>query len=1139
MPAWFQFTPESITALVEVILAVLIAAYLFSLKKKSFVLLLLSVSLVAESIHHFIKLIEFSVPTLYQSTTSLLGVTSIIIHVIFVIIAYYYRLQLYKKESRYLISAIVTLGTIISAYLIYIFASAKPHNELIGIDIFQYVTLLYLILTGFWAMLVFQRKSRHFSQLLHSEQDDSWRGARQACYAFIGLVCLKILVIVASLLSAAGIISVNTRVYTSLVLHILYLASLTVVIIDHVIHTTSLQLKLIGLSLSAILLLLSFGGLSIYPTQSLLDQSRRFVQDGQLIRFDPRDDTYYIDLLPVDNNYSASDTLHFNNQESAELELDWMFPFSDSLWDKVYINKNGLLSFRNAYTLASDPTFYLEQRRRPFKSSLRWEAIKGPAFISPLHARFDEEKDPLLFFERADSALTIIWEGTYLSPEPELEQASNPLSFGVRLWVDGKIDLIHIATDSPFYEGLIGIYTGIGSEIASFRYSSIPQEMATNTAGTLYDLGNEFRSFVHGEVRPLVRLIFGSLLFVLLIFPLALRASIIRPLVLLLKGVKRVDMGVLNEPVPVLTQDEIGDVASGFNQMMASLKKANDQLYRHADQLEEEVALRTEEILRQKEVLADQATKLLEIDKMKSRFFANISHEFRTPLNLIMGPLHTLLDGNHTYDPEKIQRLHHIMLKESKRLLQLINKVLDLSKIEAGQMELDLQPHDLVYLWRRITHSFSSRAEMEKKTLRFKCDLDELVALVDVERIEQIGYNLIDNAFKFTHAGAKIWVRIEKNDEDLAVISVQDTGVGIPESQQSFVFDRFYRAENEHTQEVRGTGIGLALVQELVLTHHGTISLESEPDLGSSFTIYLPIDPNLEYGKIVKHEFHDLEITTHISDNPLIIPGSRGGVQHHSEKPHVLLVDDDSEFRAFIREYLESSYAVEEADNGKVGLEIAIKSPPKLIVSDLLMPIMDGVTFCESVKKHPDLDHIPFILLTAKVSVQHRIAGLEKGADAYLGKPVNPKELKTQIENLLLQRAKLIEKYTELVRLESSDEVIESAEAAMLREIVHHIENNLSDTNLSVTLLAENLGLGIRDLQRKTKNMLDIGPKELITNMRIEKAKKLLVARAGSVSQIAYKVGYSRPEYFMRTFKQHTGLTASQYMNQAFEDGIL
>ena len=561
--------------------------------------------------------------------------------------------------------------------------------------------------------------------------------------------------------------------------------------------------------------------------------------------------------------------------------------------------------------------------------------------------------------------------------------------------------------------------------------------------------------------------------------------------------------------------------------MMDSLREAHEALVRHAGNLEEEVALRTEEIRQQKEVLEEQAERLREMDEIKSRFFANISHEFRTPLNLIMGPLQSILAGDYGPIDEKLQHRHEVMLYESRRLLRLINQMLDLSKLEAGQMELALQPTDLVPLLRHITHSFSSRAEMENKSLTFHSEVETLVGHVDSGRIEEIGYNLIDNALKFTEAGGKVRITLDTDGSDHAVITVQDTGCGIAPEHLDQIFDRFQQVKTAASNEQgTGTGIGLALVQELVYLHEGTIDVTSEPGFGSTFTIRLPIDPSLQTVPAkrsdVRPEIDVQAVKAAFSTTSTALPDLT--------LPLVLIVDDDNEFRAFLREYLEEAYRIEEAEHGKAGLEAAIKHPPHLIVSDLMMPEMDGIAFCEAVRRHDDLDHIPFVLLTAKASIESRIAGLEHGADDYLSKPVDPRELRTRIQNLLDQRRRLIEKYTEMVRLGPEEITVESADAELLKRVMEIIESRLSDAAFSVTLLAEEMGMSVRDLQRKLKKLLDQGPKELITHHRIEWAKQLLAGRAGTVSQIAYKVGFSRPEYFMRIFKQHTGVTPGQFM---------
>ena len=255
--------------------------------------------------------------------------------------------------------------------------------------------------------------------------------------------------------------------------------------------------------------------------------------------------------------------------------------------------------------------------------------------------------------------------------------------------------------------------------------------------------------------------------------------------------------------------------------------------------------------------------------------------------------------------------------------------------------------------------------------------------------------------------------------------------------------------------------------------------------------------------------------------------------ESETSRPRVLIVDDDEEFRQFLQEYLQDSYEIELAEDGMAGFEAAKRLSPHLIVSDLMMPKMDGISFCEAIRSHAALDHTPFILLTAKASVESRIEGLEHGADAYLNKPVDPRELRTRIKNLIGQRQRLVEKFTEMVRLGPSEIVVDSADAALLKQITEVIESRLDDAAFSVTILAEEMGMSVRDLQRKVKNLLDISPKGMITNMRIEQAKQLLAGRAGTVSQIAYKVGFSRPEYFVRVFKQETGVTPGNFMKDA------
>ena len=1130
---WFRLTPESIAALVQVILAAIIAIYLLSRKKKSHILWLLAISLIGETTHHLIKLIAFSVPALYQSATPLLGVSSVLIYVVLLLFAYDFRDRLYPVEAQRVRLIAIVSGAILTGLLLYVFGSALPHDQIRGSKIILYASIVFLLSTAGWTIVVLLRKAAHYRKSdsetgLHSQD----LKAARACEAFAVIISLKIIIILAAFLSEVEVIPVGVRIYTNLILHIVYLAGLTVVIIDHIQYPASLQVKLVGLSLVSVLLILSIAGLSIYSTGSLLARSKQFLPDRQTLVFTPGDNgTYLVSRQSFEPAGNAAEPLAFGENDFVELLLGTPLNFFGKGYRTVFIHRNGLISFEIPFEMAPPPVFYMEQQSAPYKSTIHLEAFNGPPFVAPLHMQVRRTEDSVVRYRASSDGLTVIWEN--FRPAVQMVKSSEipQATFLLHIYPDGRIGFGYEKIDTYLHEGLTGIFPGYSAGISYFSAEESDAASSTRSEGLIYDFGSHFRTFVHKEVRPLAWLIIGSIVFIVLIFPLALRTSLFRPLDRLLEGAQRIDRGQFGEPVPVLAQDEIGDVAKGFNMMMDSLREAHQKLVRHADRLEEEVELRTDEIRRQKQVLEEQALRLHEMDEIKSRFFANISHEFRTPLNLIMGPIQSILDGDYGPLDEKLIRRHEVMLNESTRLLRLINQLLDLSKLEAGQMEIDLQPANLVSLLHRIAHSFSSRAEMEGKTLTFQSGSDSIVGMVDSKRIEEIGYNLIDNALKFTEPGGKVRISIDVEPGNNAIITIQDTGCGIAVDQLELIFDRFQQVRGPSTSNSQGTGIGLALVQEFVYLHDGTIDVSSEPGFGSTFTIRLPIDPSLQTVGVETSEetaFLKARSNDRIDDAAAVsfrtVPDS--------SLPLILIVDDEDEFRHFIREYLEEAYRIEEAGNGKAGLESALKKPPHLIVADLLMPEMDGIAFCEAVRRHPDLDHIPFVLLTAKASVESRIEGLERGADAYLSKPVDPRELRTQIQNLLDQRQKLIEKYTELVRLGPEQITVESVDAVLLKQAMEIIESRLSDAAFSVTLLAEELGMSVRDLQRKMKKLLDAGPKELITNLRIERAKQLLAGRAGTVSQIAYKVGFSRPEYFMRIFKQHTGMTPGQFMKE-------
>ena len=592
---WLRFTPESITALVQVILAALIAVYLFSLKNKSSRLWLLAFSLVGETAHHFIKLISFSVPALYQSATPLLGIANMLIYILLLAFAYDFRARLYPREARFVIRLAAGLGVIIVGYLLYVFVSAMPHDQIVGSMIMMYLSLAFLMITGIWTIIVLLRKTRHFARL-HSDQIASEKKIYsrdiRACLAFAFIFGLKLLIIPNSFLSEVGVFSVEFRIYTNLILHIFYLSGLALVIVDHIDQRTSLQLKLVGLSLTSMFLILSIGGLSIYSTSSLLERSKQFIPDRQKLRFSPADPSRYtFEIFPYQLSDFEGEFVLLEQSNHVSIELNFPFSFFGEPKRTLFINRHGILSFDEPYKHISAPVFYLEQLSPTYKSTLNLGTLCEQAFIAPLYSITLQDQLVDLRIKREPGVLSIQW--IHFAPVTYTAISSEPsnTTFLVQLYENGTIDISYELIDVFLHKGLVGLYSGEPGEVQHFTPASLTQSTGSTHKGLILDLGRHFRTFVHKEVLPLVWLILWSIPFIALIFPLALRASVFRPLDHLLEGVRRIDKGKLDDHVPVIAQDEIGEVAKGFNTMMDSLNQAHRKLVEHADQLEDEVEL--------------------------------------------------------------------------------------------------------------------------------------------------------------------------------------------------------------------------------------------------------------------------------------------------------------------------------------------------------------------------------------------------------------------------------------------------------------------------------------------------------------------------------------------------------------------
>ena len=526
-----------------------------------------------------------------------------------------------------------------------------------------------------------------------------------------------------------------------------------------------------------------------------------------------------------------------------------------------------------------------------------------------------------------------------------------------------------------------------------------------------------------------------------------------------------------------------------------------------------------------------EAAKMHEVDEMKSRFFANISHEFRTPLTLIFGPAKDVIEE--TNEPSTKRKVG-IIKRNASRLYSLVNQLLDLSKLEAGKMKLEASEQNIIRLLKGYFLSFTSLAERKKIILKFNSLEDSLNVYVDKDKLEKIINNLLSNAFKFTPEGGKIDFTVVKLDS-YAEIRVADSGMGIAEERLDKIFDRFYQVDGSQTRESEGTGIGLALTKELVELHKGKIEVESQYGKGTTFKVLLPLGKDhLKPDEIVERELsEEIQVTT---EEAKIIPEveklkGRSDIEVllESNKPLLLIVEDNSDVRNYIVSHLEEDYRLQEAVDGEDGHNQAIKNIPDLIISDVMMPKMDGFELCQKLKTDERTSHIPVILLTAKATDKDKITGYETGADDYIMKPFDSSVLKVRIKNLIEQRRKLREQFRKEGIIELEDKDITSTDKKFLQNVIKIINNHLSDTVFTVKILADEVSMSRSNLERKLAALTGESPAEIIKKIRLTRASKLIIEKSGNISEIALEVGFSNPAYFSKCFREQFGFTPSEY----------
>lgn len=524
------------------------------------------------------------------------------------------------------------------------------------------------------------------------------------------------------------------------------------------------------------------------------------------------------------------------------------------------------------------------------------------------------------------------------------------------------------------------------------------------------------------------------------------------------------------------------------------------------------------------------AKKLHELDMMKLRFFTNISHEIRTPLTLILGPLEKM--RSHAIPERDIPGHLDVMYRNATQLLGLINQLLDFRKLESGSLKLSLSRGDMVTYIGGLVHSFDNLAEEKGIELKFNSVRKEIIASFDSDKVGKIITNLLSNAFKFTQKGGTISVNISlviDNDgssspveKKLIEITVKDDGIGIAESNLQKIFVRFFQENGSNGQ---GTGIGLALAKELVKLHQGTITVSSKPGKGAKFIVRLPYYE--EQAKV--DDFVSPGLAGELSKSvETVIEKDSEQVDAQIQRI-ILLIDDNADVRYFIKSHFISNYQVLEAAGGAEGWQIALKTIPDIIISDVMMPEMDGFEFCRKVRKDERTSHIPILLLTALGSREHEIEGISSGADDYIVKPFDLAILQTKVENLLALRQSLKQKFTGEMVLQPRNVVISSPDERFLHKAIEVVEHHISDPDFDIEKFAIAIGVSRMQLYRKLDALTEMTVKEFIRNIRLKRATQLLIQKKMNVSEVAYAVGFRDLSHFRKCFRQEFGMSASEF----------
>jgi signal transduction histidine kinase/ligand-binding sensor domain-containing protein/CheY-like chemotaxis protein/AraC-like DNA-binding protein len=572
------------------------------------------------------------------------------------------------------------------------------------------------------------------------------------------------------------------------------------------------------------------------------------------------------------------------------------------------------------------------------------------------------------------------------------------------------------------------------------------------------------------------------------------------------------------------------------------------RLHARAADLERVVGERTLALRAREQQLADQNVKLAALDEAKTRFFANVSHELRTPLTLTIGPLQDI--RARVGADRQVHRWLDIAMRNSQRLLRLVNQMLDVAKLEAGEMRLSPRTVDLAAQVRGITSAFMMVAEQRSIALTLDVP-NELPVVIDPDAFEKIVANLLSNAIKFTPPGGSIEV-VVRHSGDAVTLAVRDTGPGIPADQLAHVFERFYQVDESSSRAQPGTGIGLALVKELVDVQQGRVTVEST-EAGTTFSVTLPRRASdvatvpvgapfgTESSAIVVTDAHP----SVASETPVGDGGTADADAARDDIATLLVVDDSADLRAYVRDHFAPTFRVIEAGDGGEGIMLAQRHLPDVVISDVMMPGTDGHALLRALRSSPETDFVPVILLTAQAEGEQRIAGLEGGADDYIVKPFEMRELEARVRNIIESRRRLRARLTanrgtedrairdpeadHLLAAPNESERFSPADRAFMDKVTGVIERHLSDSDFDVAALAREAGVERSRLFRRTRDLFELAPSDLIRQMRVAAGARLLESKSGTVADVAYAVGFNSVAYFRRCFQDAYGVTPAAY----------